>query len=296
MKKNRYFKILILYFVILSVFVSLFIGCKSTKLKNISLITKNKFSCVYQGIEHKVIVDFPEVVENSPLIIMLHGYGNSASSFRSTTDFEKDATLQGYTVAWVSGSKNPKVRTSLPEWNSGLGYNNNDDVGFLVSVVEYFQTNYNTSKEKVFAIGFSNGAFMTHRLALEASDVFAGVVSVAGKMPKYVWENKTEKCNINVFQITGQKDNVVPKKLDNSVATAIDPAIEDVIEYYVQANGLEIKEEVKIGNSTLEKYKSNSSDKKIFHLLVAEGNHSWPTEQINGIDTNKLILEFLESI
>ena len=231
-------------------------------------------------------------MENSPLIIMLHGYGNSASSFRSTTGFEKDATLQGYTVAWVSGSKNPKVRTSLPEWNSGLGYNNNDDVGFLVSVVEYFQTNYNTSKENVFAIGFSNGAFMTHRLALEASDVFAGVVSVAGKMPKYVWENKTKKCNINVFQITGEKDNVIPKKLDNSVATAIDPAIEDVIEYYVQANGLEIKEEVKIGNSTLEKYKSNSSDKKIFHLLVYEGNHSWPTEQINGIDTNKLILDF----
>ena len=68
------------------------------------------------------------------------------------------------------------------------------------------------------------------------------------------------------------------------------------IEYYVHANGLEIKEEVKIGNSTLEKYKSNFSDKKIFHLLVAEGNHSWPTEQINGIDTNKLILEFLKSI
>ena len=285
MKKNlnKIFCFLVLF---------LFIGCKSTKLQKISFVTKTEFSCVYQGIEHKVIVDFPEVVENSPLIIMLHGYGNSASSFRSTTGFEKDATSQGYTVAWVSGSKNPKVRTSLPEWNSGLGYNNNDDVGFLVSVVEYFQTNYNTSKEKVFAIGFSNGAFMTHRLALEASDVFAGVVSVAGKMPKYVWENKTKKCNINVFQITGEKDNVIPKKLDNSVATAIDPAIEDVIEYYVQANELEIKEDVKIASSTLTKYKSNFSDKKIFHLLVAEGNHSWPTEQINGIDTNKLILDF----
>ena len=218
----------------------LFIGCKSTKLQKISFVTKTEFSCVYQGIEHKVIVDFPEVVENSPLIIMLHGYGNSASSFRSTTGFEKLATSQGYTVVWVNGSKNPKVRTSLPEWNSGIGHNNNDDVGFLVSVVEYFQTNYNTSKEKVFAIGFSNGAFMTHRLALEANDVFTGVVSVAGKMPKYVWENKTEKCNVNVFQITGEKDNVVPKKLDNSAASAIDPAIEDVSEYYVQANGLEI--------------------------------------------------------
>ena len=80
------------------------------------------------------------------------------------------------------------------------------------------------------------------------------------------------------------------------MATAIDPAIEDVIEYYVQANELEIKEDVKIASSTLTKYKSNFSDKKIFHLLVAEGNHSWPTEQINGIDTNKLILEFLKSI
>ena len=288
-------KTIIHFIFLICVFSFCNISCKK-KLEKIIPINDAEFSCVYQGLEHKIIVDFPEVVENSPLIIMLHGYGNSASSFRSTTGFEKDATSQGYTVAWVSGSKNPKVRTSLPEWNSGLGHNNNDDVGFLVSVVEYFQKNYNTSKENVFVIGFSNGAFMTHRLALEASDVFAGVVSVAGKMPKYVWENKTEKCNINVFQITGEKDNVIPKKIDNSAAKAIDPAIEDVIEYYVQANGLEIKEEVKIASSTLTKYKSNSSDKKIFHLLVDEGNHSWPTEQINGIDTNKLILEFLESI
>ena len=51
MKKNviKFFCFLILF---------LFIGCKSTKLQNISLITKNEFSCVYQGIEHKVIVDF----------------------------------------------------------------------------------------------------------------------------------------------------------------------------------------------------------------------------------------------
>ena len=98
------------------------------------------------------------------------------------------------------------------------------------------------------------------------------------------------------FKLLVKKITLFPKKLDNSVATAIDPAIEDVIEYYVQANGLEIKEDVKIASSTLTKYKSNFSDKKIFHLLVDEGNHSWPTEQINGIDTNKLILEFLKSI
>mgnify|MGYP003441271278 FL=1 len=145
MKKNV---IKVLFFWVL--FLFFFSGCKVRKLEKVIPINENEFSCVFQGIEHKVIVDFPKVVENSPLIIMLHGYGNSASSFRSTTGFEKLATSQGYTVAWVNGSKNPKVRTSLPEWNSGIGHNNNDDVGFLVSVVEYFQKNYNTSKEKAY--------------------------------------------------------------------------------------------------------------------------------------------------
>ena len=290
--KKAFFKVIIM--VVISIFTFFGVSCKTTKLENVNQLNEYEFSCVYNKIEHKVIVDFPEQVENSALVIMLHGYGNSAGSFRSTTEFEKIANERGYTVAYVSGSKNPKVRTSLPEWNSGLGRNENDDVGFLVCVVKYLQEKYNLNKEKVYAVGFSNGAFMTHRLAQEASDVFVGVVSVAGKMPNYVWENRGEKCDVSVFQITGEKDNVVPKKMDNSVASAIDPAIEDVIDYYVLANDLEIKEETQIGSSTLLKYKSKSSSKKVYHLIVKEGNHSWPTEQINGIDTNSLILEFFE--
>ena len=40
------------------------------------------------------------------------------------------------------------------------------------------------------------------------------------------------------FQITGEKDDVVPKNSDGSAKYAIVPAIEDVIAYYAEANGL----------------------------------------------------------
>lgn len=79
---------------------------------------------------------------------------------------------------------------------------------------------------------------MTHRLALEASDTFAAIVSVAGTMPESIWENRLEKCDISVLQITGEKDDVIPQNSNGSANYSKAPAIEEVMEYYIQSNDL----------------------------------------------------------
>ena len=265
-----------------------------TELEDVVAVDEGHYTCTFDGVKHAFIVDLPETAENSPLILMLHGYGGTAESFRTETGFEKDANPLGYTVVYVTGAPDPGDKTSATSWNSGIGSSPNQDVAFLSALAAFLQQEYHLNGQKIIAVGFSNGAFMAHRLALEAGSIFSAVVSVAGTVSGSVWENRSESCAVGLLQITGEKDNVVPKHSDGSARYARDPAIEDVIEYY--ANNLDVQEVLSVGKSSvLTKYGGTASDRQIWHLLVKDGRHSWSSERVTGINTNRLILEYFET-
>lgn len=257
---------------------------------------ENRFTCTFEGVKHDVILDLPEVTEDAPLVVMLHGYGGTAESFRSSVHLEEEANALGYAVAYVTGAPDPNDATSSNGWNSGIGAEGNADVAFLVALAEYLAKEYELNEERIYAVGFSNGAFMTQRLALEAGDTYAAVVSVAGMMPERIWNGRGENNMVSVFQITGEKDDVVPKHSDGSAKYAQAPAIEDVMSYWADSNELSLTEMEKVGmGSTLEKYSSQDSVKQVWHLRVKDGRHSWPEEQFTGINMNEMILLFLET-
>ena len=137
---------------------------------------------------------------------------------------------------------------------------------------------------------------MDIRLATEADGRFTAFVSVAGVMPASVWEARPESNAVGFFQITGEKDDVVPKNSDGSARFAKAPAIEDVMAYWAESNGLELVETSLVGNdSVLTKYASADKPQQVWHLFVKNGHHSWPGEQFSKIDTNACILAFFEA-
>lgn len=257
----------------------------------------NTFSCIYEGVKHNFILDLPEKTEGAPLVLMLPGYGNTAESFRDSVHFEEDANPQGYAVVYIIGARAPNDPASSVGWNSGIAAGGNDDVGFLVSLAEYLQKEYAFDSKRTCAVGFSNGAFMVHRLAAEAADTFSAFVSVAGAMPVKIWNKRSNVNDLSFFQITGELDYVVPKHSDGSAQTAKDPAIEDVMEYWAASNGLGCNESEVIGNgSTLTKCRKEGTSNQVWSLFVRNGRHSWPGVKLNGIDTNSLILEFFSTV
>jgi len=294
MKKIIYF--CLVFTLIFSLAASALAGCTpQMQLEEVVQKGENEFSCSFDGIEHDFIICLPENTEGAPLVLMLHGYGGNAESLQSTLHFEEDANPLGYAVVYVTGASDPNDSTSASGWNSGIGLNSNRDTEFLCALAKYLQKEYSLDKNRTFAVGFSNGAFMTHRLAMEAGDTFTAVVSVAGMMPESIWETRSEKNNVGFFQITGEKDDVVPKNSDGSAKFAKAPAIEEVMDYWASSNGLELSSAKEIGKgSQLSVYKNENSEKQVWHLFVKDGRHSWPSEDINGINTNEIILEFLE--
>ena len=269
-------------------------ACSSTRqLDEISSTEADHYVCSYDGVKHDFIVDTPEKTEGSALVIMLPGAGGTAESFRQTTLFHETACPQGYTVVYVTGATDPKDPSSSVSWNHNGKKTGNDDVGFLKALASFIQKTFNTDPEKCYVAGFSNGAFMCHLLAAEASDTFSAVISVAGTMSDSVWNKVPDVCNISLLLIAGEKDLVIPKFSDGSVKYSSFPTIEEVIDYYEE--GLEMKAVREIGKeSTLTIY--GNSSREVWYLFVKDGRHSWSAEDVTGIDTNALVIEFLNSI
>ena len=294
MKKNAFCFLFLFLFVFLS--TCAYGESAPPVIENITEERPDTFSCTFDGVKHHFLLCLPEKAEGAPLILMLPGYGNTAEAFRSTVHFEEAANPLGYAVVYVTGAPDPDNPTSAIGWHSDNGTEGNRDVEFLVSLAEYLQETWSLDKAHTYAVGFSNGAFMTHRLAMENNNNFAACVSVAGLMPESVWEARREENRIGFFQITGEKDDVVPKNSDGSARYAKAPAIEDVVAYWASSNGLDEQEICQMEDSSvLTKYTGDGAAQQVWHLFVSGGRHSWPHGQFGQPDANALILEFFKA-
>lgn len=273
-------------------------GCSSSgpKLENVVLDENNKYSCTFEDVKHEFVISLPEESKNAPLIVMFHGAGDSAEGFRLTSSFDNDALPMGYAVCYVSGTSNPKAGRNTRSWNYGRFEPDYNDVEFIKALVNYLVDEYSLDKDHVFCAGFSNGGFMNFRLALEAQDTFLACVSVGGDLCKTLWNKRPDNNDVGMLVVYGENDESIPKNIDGSAKTALDPAIEDVIDYMATSNGLDAQSEGEIGDgSIIRKYEADSDKDIVWSVVVKEGKHGWPTEDLNSFSVNKLILEFFDN-
>ena len=102
-----------------------------------------------------------------PLLIGLHGLGQGARDFEDN-GLQELADRKGLIVAIPSG---------LRSW---WATEDSFDVKFVRDVVADVRSERCIDARRIYAIGASNGGFMAQRLACDASDLFAAIVSVAG--------------------------------------------------------------------------------------------------------------------
>ena len=260
---------------------------------------EDSYDFIYEGLEHRIIVCPPENIdEDTDVLLMLHGYGATATAFKTQTEMEKDANRRNYIVVYVTGAPDKNDPTSSygwnASWNSKPDVTEKDDVGLLMMIARYIGKEYGLDNPKNFVAGFSNGAFMIFRLAMEQPEVFTACASVAGRMNATTWEHRNEAPTSAFLQISGTSDDVVPMKLTGTDKNSNIPAIEDVLDYFAKVNGCsDITEEKLSKKTTLTRY-SGGESKEIWFALIEDGRHSWPESAIAGFDTNELILDFFD--
>jgi polyhydroxybutyrate depolymerase len=85
-----------------------------------------------------------------------------------------------------------------------------DDLGFVRALLARLESDYAVDRQRVYATGFSNGAFVTQRLACVMTADFAAVASVSGQMSKALSQVCKPTRPISVLLVHGTSDPIVP--------------------------------------------------------------------------------------
>jgi polyhydroxybutyrate depolymerase len=165
------------------------------------------------GRERTFIEYVPKALKpGAPLLFVLHPSGGDAAGMRRYSGYEFDelADKYGFLVVYPDGFDNTwnDCRRGSPFASKQLKI---DDAGFIKSLLDHEVTAHAVDRKRVFAAGWSNGAQLAYRLALEYPDDFAGVAAISASVPV--------KENLDC----GQADKPVPVMIVNGTADPINP-------------------------------------------------------------------------
>ena len=144
---------------------------------------------------------------NVPLVVDIHGGGDDMYQQRWTSDFANISMEQGFIVAYPQGHND----LWNMGWDSitcsvGIVCPEEDDVGFILQIVDTIMQNHSIDNSRIYLTGWSNGCGMTQRLAVEASDIFAA----AGCMSMYRFvEAPSDYLPIPFIEVHGLLDEIV---------------------------------------------------------------------------------------
>jgi polyhydroxybutyrate depolymerase len=148
----------------------------------------------------------------APLLFVLHPSGGEAEEMRDDTNYEFDelADKNGFLVVYPDGLYNTwnDCRSGSPFPSKRLKI---DDVGFIKALLDREVMAHGVDAKRVFAAGWSNGAQLAYRLALETPEAFAGVAAISASVP--VKENLDcgeVRKPIPVMVINGTADPINP--------------------------------------------------------------------------------------
>jgi polyhydroxybutyrate depolymerase len=185
-------------------------------------------------------------------------------------------------------------------WNVG-GWTNGstvDDVGFVNSLLDDLEVNYNIETNKIYATGMSNGGFMSFLLACQLSERIAAVASVIGSMTPETYSACNPSHQIPILQLHGTADDIVPYQGQSDMI-----AIEDALSYWVEYNQTDSVATMTLiddidtdDGSTVEKYiyGNGNNGAKVVHYKVLNGGHDWFGAFGNmDIQSSQIVWDFL---
>jgi polyhydroxybutyrate depolymerase len=143
---------------------------------------------------------------------MLHGGGGNMNSAQGFTNLNSVSNANGFLAVYPEGFG--IVPSGGFSWADGRGTSADiagiDDVGFIDKLLDYLIANYSINTNKIYICGFSNGGFMTQRLACQLNQRFAAMASLGSIMDTTLFANCNPLRAIPMMFVMGTSDPLVP--------------------------------------------------------------------------------------
>lgn len=256
-------------------------------------------SHVFNGKERRYVLHIPDDHDGTstiPLVIFLHGGGGNAESAQNFTNFNNVSENEGFLIAYPEAFFESAPNNFV--WADGRGLAPDklgiDDVGFVNSLTSTLMEEYNINSRKVYLCGFSNGSFLTQRIAFEANQLYAAIGTLGGTMSISQYESGDPERAIPMMYVFGTDDPLVPYE---GGFVSGNPNLEEVVsaeaavDFWVQNNDCtdssgptELPDLVSSDNSTVTvfEYTQGDNGSAVIFYRVNGAGHTWPGVLLPG--------------
>ncbi|MFN3196888.1 MAG: alpha/beta hydrolase family esterase [Bradymonadia bacterium] len=170
-----------------------------------------------------------------PVVMVLHGYSTNGQLQTAYFELRSWVDALGFVLVIPEGTVDPEGNQF---WNAteaccGPQDSEIDDVAYLRGLIGEAVDTFNGDADQVFLIGHSNGGYMSHRMACEADDLIAGLISLAGS----TFPDPADCVGtgaLDVVNAHGVDDTAV-----SYAGTPRAPGAEEVVSRYVTRNACE---------------------------------------------------------
>lgn len=253
---------------------------------------EHQFTMTHDGDDYDWEIQVPGIYDNTtrvPLVLDLHPYLNDKDFQQNNSHFADLAETEGFVVVRPNGYRS--------SWNAGISCcepsysNDKDHVGLLRRIVDEAKQATCIDDQRVYVTGHSNGSAMAHRLACEASDLFAAAAPVSFPIGLEDLEDCEPARPISVMHFHGTRDVVVPYN-GRTIGQLVHPAPQSFMRWGV-VNGCigPPVETYSMGDSMCETYEQCDAGVEVT-LCTLDSGHLDPY-RIGDIDVTEHAWAFL---
>ena len=226
---------------------------------------------------------------DAALVLNFHGFGGTSDSQLAWADMRALSDLDGHLVAYPQGTE----LDGAPHWNSALPGPDNkssaDDLGFAQELVDHIDTAYPIDRDRVSAVGYSNGGMFAFALACHQSDLVAAVGSVSGGMMDSHEADCSATHPTSVITLHGTRDDVLSYDGGGGMVAA-----EDALAFWADHNGITgAPAEASDGSIDQLLYPTGDGGSAVHHYRYQGGGHVWFDDTYQGSDASALVWDFL---
>ncbi len=251
-----------------------------------------KDSLLHQDKQRLYILHIPPDYDGSkkvPMLIFLHGGGGNFLSAQGFTRFNPVSNKNGFITAYPQAYYESAPNSFI--WADGRNTSADkagiDDVGFIGKMTDTILAGYNVDRKKIYLCGFSNGSFLTQRIAFEDNKRYAAMAALGGTLDSNLLQNANPGRAIPMMYVFGMEDPFVPFEggLVSGVPGVPVTGIESAVKYWAENNRCKTElDSVRLpditpkDNSTITVFEYTdcgcNSDVKYYKIYGA--GHTWP--------------------
>ncbi len=230
----------------------------------------------------------PNYEANTPLpaVLVLHGGGGNSGTVQNFTQMNPVADTASFIAVYPQGFA---ASGNGYAWADGRGTvadeEGIDDVGFVELLLDVLTANYAIDQERIYVCGFSNGGFMTQRLACEIGGRFAAAGSLGCSMGEGLFSSCAPEHPLPMIFVAGTEDPFVPYEggFMNANVELIVP-VDTAVQYWARQNDCEqapvltqLPDLVPDDNSTVEQldYPGCACGESVRLLRLIGAGHTW---------------------